>query len=92
LPPEQLAQLQGIRLRDTVERVYNNVPFYRKKLKELGVTPADFTTPQDVAKLPFTKKTNLRDHFPFGLFAVPRDEVVRLHTSSGTSGPPTVVG
>jgi phenylacetate-CoA ligase len=92
LPIDKLEELQGLRLRNTVERVYENVPFYRSKLKKLGITPADITSRDDVEKLPFTRKTDLRDHFPFGLFAVPLDRVVRVHASSGTSGPPTVVG
>ncbi len=92
LPIDKLEELQGLRLRNTAERVYENVPFYRKKLKKLGITPADITRRDDVEKLPFTRKTDLRDHFPFGLFAVPLDQVIRVHASSGTSGPPTVVG
>ena len=92
LPIDKLEELQGLRLRNTVERVYENVPFYRNKLKKLGITPADITSRGDVEKLPFTRKTDLRDHFPFGLFAVPLDRVIRVHASSGTSGPPTVVG
>jgi phenylacetate-CoA ligase len=92
LPIEKLEELQGLRLRNTVERVYENVPFYRKKLEELGITPSDITERDDVEKLPFTRKTDLRNHFPFGLFAVPREQVIRIHASSGTSGPPTVVG
>jgi len=92
LPIDKLEELQGLRLRNTVERVYENVPFYRNKLKKLGITPADITSRDDVEKLPFTRKTDLRDHFPFGLFAVPLDRVIRVHASSGTSGPPTVVG
>jgi phenylacetate-CoA ligase len=92
LPIEKLEALQGLRLRNTVEIVYENVPFYRKKLEELGITPSNITKRDDVEKLPFTRKTDLRDHFPFGLFAVPHEQVIRIHASSGTSGPPTVVG
>jgi len=92
LPFEKLEELQGLRLRNTVERVYEHVPFYRNRLKELGITPSDITKRDDVENLPFTKKTDLRNHFPFGLFAVPHEQVIRVHASSGTSGPPTVVG
>jgi len=92
LPFEKLEELQGLRLRNTVERVYEHVPFYRNRLKELGITPSDITKRDDVEDLPFTKKTDLRNHFPFGLFAVPHEQVIRVHASSGTSGPPTVVG
>lgn len=81
LPIDKLEELQGLRLRNTVERVYENVPFYRKKLKKLGITPPDITRRDDVEKLPFTRKTDLRDHFPFGLFAVPLDRVIRVHAS-----------
>jgi phenylacetate-CoA ligase len=75
-----------------VERVYHNVPFYRKKMQELGVGPEDIHGIEDLPKLPFTTKQDLRDNYPFGLFAVPMTEVVRLHASSGTTGKPTVVG
>jgi len=92
LPIEKLEELQGLRLRNTVERVYENVPFYRKKLEELSITPSDVTKRDDVETLPFTRKADLRNHFPFGLFAVPHEQVIRIHASSGTSGPPTVVG
>lgn len=89
---EELRQLQGLRLKETVERVYNNVPFYRAKMDEMGVTPADINTIDDIVKLPFTTKTDLRDNYPFGLNAVPMSEIVRIHASSGTTGNPTVVG
>ena len=89
---EELRQLQGLRLKETVERVYNNVPFYRTKMDEMGITPADINTIDDIVKLPFTTKTDLRDNYPFELNAVPMSEIVRIHASSGTTGNPTVVG
>ncbi len=92
LPPKELEELQLKRLRWTVRHVYENVPFYKKRLKEAGVHPEDIRKLEDVAKLPFTTKEDLRDNFPFGLFAVPKERIVRIHTSSGTSGKPKVVG
>ena len=80
------------RLRATLENAYDNVPFYRKKLDELGVKPGDVSCHGDVADLPFTTKIDLRDHYPFGMFARPRDQIVRVHASSGTTGNPTTVG
>ncbi|NJB66620.1 phenylacetate-CoA ligase [Desulfobaculum xiamenense] len=80
------------RLQSLVERVYANVPFYRKKLDEKGVKPADIRSLSDVQYLPFTEKQDLRNNYPFGLFAVPRENVVRIHSSSGTTGKATVVG
>lgn len=88
----EMRKLQGIRLRRTVEHVYHNTPFYRKKMQELDITPEDINDIEDIAKLPFTTKQDLRDNYPFGLFAVPMSEIVRLHASSGTTGQPTVVG
>ncbi|MDR2039422.1 MAG: phenylacetate--CoA ligase [Bacteroidales bacterium] len=89
---EDMRRCQSRRLVDVVERVYHNVPFYRKKMQELGVGPEDIHGIEDLPKLPFTTKQDLRDNYPFGLFAVPMTEVVRLHASSGTTGKPTVVG
>lgn len=89
---EELRQIQGIRLKETVTRVYNNTPFYRKKMDEMGITPDDINSIDDIVKLPFTNKTDLRDNYPFGLNAVPMSEIVRIHASSGTTGNPTVVG
>jgi phenylacetate-CoA ligase len=89
---EALETLQGERLRDTVRRVYDNVPYYAEKMRQAGVAPEDIRTVADLAKLPFTYKTDLRDNYPFGTFAVPLDEVVRVHASSGTTGKQTVVG
>ncbi|MBN2612796.1 MAG: phenylacetate--CoA ligase [Bacteroidales bacterium] len=92
MPREEMRQLQGERLRDMVERVYFNVPFYREKLQKMGLGPEHIQTVDDLKKLPFTTKNDLRDNYPFGLFAVPMSEIVRLHASSGTTGKPTVVG
>ena len=89
---ESLRKIQGIRLKKTVERVYHDTPFYRKKMQELGVTPDDINSIDDIVKLPFTTKYDLRDNYPFGLCAVPMSQIVRIHASSGTTGKPTVVG
>jgi phenylacetate-CoA ligase len=75
-----------------VERVYHNVPFYRKKMQEMNIDPGDIHGIEDLPKLPFTTKQDLRDNYPYGLFAVPMSEIVRVHASSGTTGKPTVVG
>ncbi len=92
MPREELEKLQLKRLKSLVERVYENVPFYTKKFKELGITPADIKSLSDLKYLPFTEKQDLRNHYPFGLFAVSRDNIVRIHSSSGTTGKATVVG
>ncbi|WP_373035864.1 phenylacetate--CoA ligase family protein [Sulfurimonas sp.] len=89
---EKIEQTQLKRLQDTVTRVYELTPFYKEKFKELGISPKDITSLKDIQKLPFTKKQDLRNHYPFGLFTVPMSEVVRVHSSSGTTGKPTVVG
>jgi phenylacetate-CoA ligase len=83
--------LQSRRLKDMVVRVYHNVEFYRKKMQEMGLEPGDIHSIDDLVKLPFTTKQDLRDNYPFGLFAVPKSEVVRVHASSGTTGKSTVV-
>lgn len=83
---------QSQRLKETVNRVYHNVAFYRKKMQELGLEPADIKGIEDIHKLPFTTKNDLRENYPFGLFAVPKSEIVRVHASSGTTGKPIVVG
>ncbi|MCM3651225.1 phenylacetate--CoA ligase family protein [Metabacillus litoralis] len=88
----EMEKLQLTRLQKTVEKVFENVPFYKEKFDELGIRPEGIQQLSDVTKLPFTKKQNLRDQYPFGLFAVPLDEVTRIHGSSGTSGKPTIVG
>jgi phenylacetate-CoA ligase len=89
---EELKQLQLERLEAAVSRVYMNVPFYRKRFDEAGIDPDEFRSLEDVRKLPFTTKNDLRDSYPYGLFAVPLREVVRIHASSGTTGMSTVVG
>nr|WP_106781541.1 AMP-binding protein [Lysinibacillus timonensis] len=92
LSREKMQELQVSRLKDVVERVYKNVQFYKDKFDELKIVPSDIKTIEDVRKLPFTVKKDLRNQYPFGLFAVPMKDVVRIHGSSGTSGKPTVVG
>ncbi|MBQ9136173.1 MAG: phenylacetate--CoA ligase [Lachnospiraceae bacterium] len=89
---DEMRVLQSARLVKTVERVYHNVPFYRKKMQELGLEPGDIKGVEDLQKLPFTTKNDLRDTYPFGLFAAPQSEIVRVHASSGTTGKATVVG
>ena len=89
---EQMHQLQSERLCKLVEHVYTNVAFYRNKMDDAGVKPADIKTIEDIVKLPFTSKQDLRDNYPFGLFAVPMKDIVRVHASSGTTGKPTTVG
>ncbi|MGW5346745.1 phenylacetate--CoA ligase PaaK [Streptomyces sp. HUAS TT3] len=89
---EELAALQLTRLRDTLARAYERVPFYRQAFDKVGVHPDDCRSLADLARFPFTTKADLRDQYPFGMFAVPRTEVRRLHASSGTTGRPTVVG
>lgn len=92
LPREALQELQLRRLRTTVERCYQTVKYYREAMDELGVKPRHIQSLADLRLLPFTKKENLRENYPFGMFAVPTDQVVRIHASSGTTGKPTVVG
>ena len=89
---EQMRELQGKRLHKIVEYVYHNVPFYRHKLQEMDLSPSDIRTIDDIVKLPFTTKKDLRDNYPFGLQAAPQSEVIRIHASSGTTGNPTIVG
>ncbi|MDD3338881.1 MAG: phenylacetate--CoA ligase [Lachnospiraceae bacterium] len=88
---DEMKTMQGARLNKLVDRVYHNVPFYRKKMQELGIEPGDITRVEDVANLPFTTKDDLRDNYPFGLLAVPQSQIVRVHASSGTTGKATVV-
>ncbi len=92
MPRPELEKLQVERLRRTVERVCRNVPFYREKMSQAGIKPEDIKSVGDLARLPFTTKQDLRDNYPFNLFAAPKDEVVRVHASSGTTGKMTVVG
>lgn len=89
---DEMRALQGKRLHKVVEYVYHNVPFYRKKLQELDIRPDDITTIDDITKLPYTTKQDLRDNYPFGLQAAPQSEIIRIHASSGTTGNPTIVG
>jgi phenylacetate-CoA ligase len=92
LPREALEALQLKRLIATAQRVYATVPFYKKKFDEAGIKPSDIKSLGDLRRLPFTNKIDLRDSYPFGLFAVPMEQVVRIHASSGTTGKSTVVG
>jgi phenylacetate-CoA ligase len=89
---EDMRKLQSMRLKRVVERVYHNTLFYRRKMQELNITPDDIQTIEDIVKLPFTVKQDLRDNYPIGLMAAPMSEIVRLHASSGTTGKPVVVG
>lgn len=89
---DEMSHLQGVRLVKLVDRVYHNVEFYRKKMQAVGLEPGDIRELDDLNKLPYTTKTDLRDNYPFGLFAVPMSEIVRVHASSGTTGKATVVG
>ena len=89
---DEMSALQGKRLHKIVEYVYHNVPFYRNKLQELDIRPDDIQTIEDIKKLPFTTKKDLRDNYPFGLQAAPQSEIIRIHASSGTTGNPTIVG
>jgi phenylacetate-CoA ligase len=92
MPRAKLAALQLKRLRQTVKNAYDNVPLHRKRMRKIGMEPGDLKSLQDLTRLPFTVKGDLRDHYPFGMFARPRDKLARLHASSGTTGKPTVVG
>ena len=92
LSRQEIESLQLERLKETVKRVYEKVAPYRAKMDAVGVKPEDIKTLKDLAKLPFVTKQDMRDNYPFGLFAVPRSELVRIHASSGTTGKPTVVG
>lgn len=92
MPREQMRELQGKRLCKLVQYVYHNVPFYRHKMQEMDLTPDDIREIEDITKLPFTTKQDLRGNYPYGLMAAPLSEVVRVHASSGTTGNPTIVG
>ena len=91
-PIHELRALQSLRLSQTVRHVYEHVPFYRKKFDEMGLKPEDIQSIDDISKLPFTYKQDLRDNYPYGLFAVPVEDLARIHASSGTTGKQTVVG
>jgi len=89
--PEKLREIQSERLKTMIENCYSNVPFYKEKLDEAGIKPEDIKSIDDIVKLPFTTKQDLRDTYPFGLIAVPHDDLIRIHASSGTTGKQTVV-
>ena len=89
---DEMTALQSVRLVKVVDYVYHNVEFYRKKMQAKGLLPGDIKGLEDITKLPFTTKDDLRDNYPFGLFAVPKSQIVRVHASSGTTGKATVVG
>ena len=89
---DEMSALQSKRLRRIVAYVYHHVPFYRNKMQELDIRPDDIQTIEDIKKLPFTTKKDLRDNYPFGLQAAPQSEIIRVHASSGTTGNPTIVG
>ena len=92
MPREALEAIQLKRLQATLQRVYATVPFYRKRFEDAGITPNDIKSVEDLQSIPFTTKQDLRDNYPYGMFAVPMSNVVRIHASSGTTGQPTVVG
>ena len=92
MPREQMRELQGKRVHKIVDYLYHNVPFYRDKLQQMDIKPEDITSIDDIVKLPFTTKQDLRDNYPFGLQAAPQSEIIRFHASSGTTGNPTIVG
>ena len=89
---DEIAALQLDRMRWSLRHAYDNAPFYRQRFDAHGVHPDDLRTLEDLARFPFTEKSHLRDTYPFGMFAVPRDRIARIHASSGTTGKPTVVG
>ncbi|MFW6267859.1 MAG: phenylacetate--CoA ligase family protein [Marinilabiliaceae bacterium] len=92
MPRQRMQEVQSDRLLETIERIYYNVPWYRSKMQERGLGPEHIQSRDDLKHLPFTTKQDLRDNYPFGLFALPMSEIIRLHASSGTTGRPTVVG
>jgi phenylacetate-CoA ligase len=89
---DEIREIQNNRIKDMVKRCYEKVPFYKNKFDKIGLLPGDIETIDDIVKLPFTEKNDLRDNYPFGLFAVPKEDIVRIHASSGTTGKQTVVG
>ena len=92
MPREALSAIQLNRLKSTLERVYATVPFYRESFDKAGISPSEIKSLDDLKRIPFTTKQDLRDNYPYGMFAVPMENVVRIHASSGTTGTPTVVG
>ncbi len=91
LPPSQLRELQLERLQNMVAHAFNHVALFRRRMNDRGLEPGDIQSLDDIARLPFCDKTDLRDSYPFGLFASPMSEIVRLHASTGTTGKPIVV-
>ncbi|MDK2800531.1 MAG: phenylacetate-CoA ligase [Clostridiales bacterium] len=89
---DDLKNLQLLRLKETITRVYNHVPFYKKRLDSVGLSPEKISSLEDLKEIPFTTKDDIREHYPYGLFAEPMKKIVRIHASSGTTGKPTVVG
>ena len=89
---EEKKEMQLALFQQQVKRVYENVPFYKKKFDEAGFHPDDLKTLDDISKIPFTTKADLREAYPFGLFAVPDDEIIEIHSTSGTTGTPVVSG
>ena len=92
LPREAIEALQLNRLRQLIEQVYSRVPFYRKSFDDAKITPDKIRSLDDLRRIPFTLKQDMRDNYPYGLFATPLEQIVRIHASSGTTGKPTVVG
>src|SRR6516162_3874373 len=92
MPIDRLRKLQNERLKELVDYAWHRIPFYRKQFTESNILPSAIRSVDDLHKIPFTKKNDLRDNYPFGLFAVPKEAVARIHCSSGTTGKPTVVG
>ena len=92
LPRAEIEEIQLARLKETVQQNWDKVPAYRKKMEEAGIRPEHIQSLKDLSKLPFVTKQDLRDNYPFGMFAVPKEKLVRVHASSGTTGKPTVVG
>ena len=92
MPLEDLKNLQSERLVNLCKYVYENCPVYKQKFDEQGITPSDIKSIDDIVKLPFTNKLDMRDNYPFGLFSRPRVDLVEIHVSSGTTGNPTLVG
>jgi len=89
---DEMRHQQNVRLAALVQRVYTSVPFYKKAFDSIGLRPEDIASVEDLPRIPFTRKSDLRDNYPFGMFAVPMDKISRIHASSGTTGKPTVVG
>ena len=92
LPLDRLRKLQNKRLQWLVVNICQNIPFYKKLFDQHGINPSSVKSVEDLPRLPFTRKSDLRDNYPFGMFAVAKEDVIRIHCSSGTTGKPTVVG